>query len=53
MAGFTLISVAAGIIIYLISQSARRGKTDEELLAEGAAEQEIAEDMPPGLEPTM
>jgi len=47
MVGFTVASVAAGIIIYLISQSARRGKTDEELLGEGAAEQEIAEDMPP------
>ena len=47
MVGFTVASVAAGIIIYLISQSARRGRTDEELLAEGAAEQEIAEDMPP------
>ena len=52
MAGFTLLSVAAGIIIYLISQSARRGKTDAELLAEGAAEREIAEDLPRGMEPT-
>jgi glutamate:GABA antiporter len=47
MVGFTLISVASGILIYLISQQTRRGKTDEELLAEGAAEREIAEDMPP------
>ena len=52
MVGFTVASVAAGIIIYLISQRARRGKTDEELIAEGAVEREIAEDMPPGLEPT-
>ncbi|MGA9161822.1 MAG: hypothetical protein WB297_13290, partial [Actinomycetota bacterium] len=40
------ISVAAGIIIYLISQSARKGKTDEELIDLGAVEQEIREDMP-------
>ncbi len=39
-------SVAAGIIIYLISQSARKGKTDEELIDLGAVEQEIREDMP-------
>jgi hypothetical protein len=40
------ISVAAGIIIYLISQAARKGKTDEELIVLGAAEQEIKEDLP-------
>ncbi|MGA9162403.1 MAG: APC family permease [Actinomycetota bacterium] len=40
------ISVVAGIVIYLISQSARKGKTDEELIDLGAAEQEIREDMP-------
>jgi amino acid transporter len=40
------ISVAAGIIIYLISQQTRRGKTDEELIELGVAEQEIREDMP-------
>jgi amino acid transporter len=40
------ISVAAGIIIYLISQRARKGKTDEELIVLGAAEQEIKEDLP-------
>jgi amino acid transporter len=47
MVGFTLVSVVSGILIYLISQQARRGKTDEELIAEGAVEREIAEDMPP------
>jgi hypothetical protein len=40
------ISVAAGIIIYLISQQTRKGKTDEELIELGVAEQEIREDMP-------
>ena len=40
------ISVLAGIAIYLISQAARKGKTDEELIVLGAAEQEIREDMP-------
>jgi hypothetical protein len=37
-------SVITGIVIYLISQSTRRGKTDEQFIAEGAAQQEIAED---------
>jgi glutamate:GABA antiporter len=40
------ISVVAGIAIYLISQAARKGKTDDELIVLGAAEQEIKEDMP-------
>ena len=43
MIGFTAVSVISGIVIYVISQSARRGKTDEELIAEGVAGQEIAE----------
>jgi amino acid transporter len=43
MLGFTAVSVISGIVIYVISQSARRGKTDEELIAEGVAGQEIAE----------
>jgi hypothetical protein len=38
----------AGIVIYAISQAARKGKTDEELIVLGAAEQEIREDMPAG-----
>jgi hypothetical protein len=41
MAGFTLVSVVSGIVIYLVSQSARRGKTDEQLIAEGLADREI------------
>ncbi|HLA92978.1 MAG TPA: APC family permease [Actinomycetota bacterium] len=48
MAAITLVSVGTGILIYLISQSTRKGKTDEQLLAAGAAEQEIREDLPPG-----
>jgi amino acid transporter len=40
------LSVAAGIIIYLISQQTRKGKTDEELIELGEAEREISEDMP-------
>ncbi|HKZ76450.1 MAG TPA: APC family permease [Actinomycetota bacterium] len=48
MFAITGISVGTGIVIYLISQSTRRGKTDEELLAAGVAEQEIAEDLPAG-----
>ena len=41
-------SVITGIVIYLISQSTRRGKTDEQFIAEGVAQQEIAEDAPRG-----
>ncbi len=48
MIGITAFSVISGIVIYFVSQSTRRGKTDEQLLAEGAAEQEIKEDLPPG-----
>jgi hypothetical protein len=33
-------------VIYVISQSARRGKTDEQLIELGEAEREISEDMP-------
>ena len=43
MIGFTAVSVISGIVIYLVSQSARRGKSDEELIAEGLADREIAE----------
>jgi energy-converting hydrogenase Eha subunit G len=48
MAGFTIVSVVSGILIYVISQSARRGKTDEQFIAEGLAGREIAEDLPSG-----
>jgi amino acid transporter len=49
MIGITLISVVAGILIYAISQSTRRGRSDVELIAEhGVVEREIAEDMPGG-----
>jgi amino acid transporter len=44
MAGITGVSVITGIVIYLVSQSTRRGKTDEQFIAEGLAQQEIAED---------
>jgi hypothetical protein len=33
-------------VIYVISQSTRKGKTDEELIELGEAEREIVEDMP-------
>jgi energy-converting hydrogenase Eha subunit G len=46
MFGFTAVSVISGILIYVISQRARKGKTDEELIAAGAVEREVAEDMP-------
>jgi amino acid transporter len=46
MFGITAVSVLSGIVIYVISQSARRGKTDEELIELGEAEREIAEDIP-------
>jgi amino acid transporter len=36
MVAFTLVSVLSGIAIYLVSQSARRGKTEGELAAEVA-----------------
>lgn len=44
----TLVSVITGIVIYFISQSTRKGKTDEQFLAEGVAQQEIKEDLPLG-----
>ena len=44
MLAFTAVSVISGITIYLISQRTRRGKTDVELIGEGAATQEIAGD---------
>jgi amino acid transporter len=51
MVGITAVSVISGIVIYLISQQTRKGLTDEELIARGAAEEEIAEDLPPGTAP--
>ena len=48
MISFTTVSVISGITIYLVSQSTRRGKTDEQMVAEGLADQEVAEDLPPG-----
>ena len=47
MTGITVVSVAAAIVIYLISQRTRHGETDVEFIAEGAVAQEIAEDSPP------
>jgi amino acid transporter len=47
MVGITTVSVLSGIFIYLVSQQTRRRLSDEELIALGAAEQEIAQDMPP------
>jgi len=47
MLGISVTSIVIGIVIYFVSQSTRRGKSDEELLAEGAAEQEIKEDSAP------
>jgi amino acid transporter len=46
MIGITVVSVGAGILIYVISQQARRGMTDEELLARGVAQEEIAQERP-------
>ena len=43
MVVFTLVSVVSGIVIWFVSQSARRGKSDEELIAEGLADREIVE----------
>ncbi len=49
MIGITAVSVVAAIVIYLISQRTRHGETDEQLITEGAVQQEIAEDSaPPG-----
>jgi amino acid transporter len=41
------ISIVVGLAVWFISQSARHGKSDEQLLAEGVAEQEIVEDSAP------
>jgi hypothetical protein len=46
MFGITAVSVVSGIVIYLVSQSTRKGKSDEELIELGEAEREIVEDMP-------
>ena len=43
MIGFTAVSVISGIVIWFVSQSARRGKTDEQLIAEGLADREIVD----------
>jgi amino acid transporter len=43
MIGFTAVSVISGIVIWFVSQSARRGKSDEQLIAEGLADREIVE----------
>jgi hypothetical protein len=34
-------------VIYVVSQRTRKGKTDVELIAAGAVDREVAEDMPP------
>jgi glutamate:GABA antiporter len=47
MIGFTAVSVISGILIYVISQRTRRGQTDEQLIAAGAVDREVAEDLPP------
>jgi amino acid transporter len=46
MIWITALSVITGVLIYVISQRTRRGKTDEELIELGEAEREISEDMP-------
>ncbi len=46
MFGFTAVSVISGIVIYVVSQSTRKGKTDEELIELGEAEREIARGPP-------
>jgi amino acid transporter len=48
MVGFTAVSVISGIVIYVVSQRTRKGKTDEELIRLGEAEREIAQDLPSG-----
>jgi len=47
MLGISGVSVLVGILIYVISQRTRSGLTDEQLLARGAAEQEMREDVAP------
>jgi len=46
MIGITAVSVLSGVVIWVVSQSARKGRTDEELIELGEAEREIAGDMP-------
>jgi glutamate:GABA antiporter len=46
MIAFTVVSVIAGILIWVISQQTRKGRTDEQLIELGEAEREIAGDMP-------
>jgi glutamate:GABA antiporter len=46
MVGFTAVSVISGILIYVISQQTRKGKTDDQLIELGEADREIAQDMP-------
>src|SRR4029450_5191376 len=46
MIGSPAVSVISGILIYVISQQTRKGKTDEQLIELGEAEREIAEDLP-------
>jgi glutamate:GABA antiporter len=48
MFGFTAVSVISGILIYVISQQTRKGKSDVELIELGEAEREIAQDLPSG-----
>ena len=47
MIGISGLSIIVAVAIYLVSQSTRRGKTDVELIGEGAAQREIAEDVTP------
>jgi amino acid transporter len=47
MLGITAVSVISGIVIWFVSQSARRGKSDDQLIAEGLADREIAEGSAP------
>jgi amino acid transporter len=47
MVGLTIVAIVSGVVIYLVSQQARRGMTDEQLIAQGAVAEEIAQDMPP------
>jgi amino acid transporter len=47
MLGITVVSVVSGILIFVISERTRAGKTDVEIIAQpGTVEREIAEDMP-------
>jgi glutamate:GABA antiporter len=46
MIWITALSVITGVLIYVISQRTRRGRTDEQLIELGEAEREISEDMP-------